>query len=230
MNQVARLEKPPDHWATLGVPPNSSDSVIEKAWRSAAKRFHPDSLDSDSATDAETFGRIAEAHRTLSDPRRRAEWELQCEAYHLQELEDQLAVHVLPREPERQPIRIKRRIAQVALLFCGVGILSFAGFIAGTVVIGLLALLVARQRHPEWVRRGLIAFVVGLALGTAWRPAGTAIELLAGLGLLTAWLVPPRPNQRPPRTRKRRRPAHRPSRAVLPLLEKAAASARRRLE
>lgn len=31
-----------DHYKTLGVAPNSSDEVIKKAYRSLAKRFHPD--------------------------------------------------------------------------------------------------------------------------------------------------------------------------------------------
>lgn len=46
--------------------------VVERVYRKLAKRFHPDNPETG---DAETFLRVAEAYRVLSDPRKRQEYD-----------------------------------------------------------------------------------------------------------------------------------------------------------
>lgn len=51
------LPPPPSCWSVLGVNPNSSRDEIERAYRSAAKRAHPDAGGSDAAMAALTRAR-----------------------------------------------------------------------------------------------------------------------------------------------------------------------------
>jgi hypothetical protein len=62
-----------DPYAVLGVPRNASRDAIAHAYRSLAKRYHPDA----GAAPTPTMSRINEAWHILSDPARRARWERQ---------------------------------------------------------------------------------------------------------------------------------------------------------
>jgi len=61
-----------DHYELLRLSPGAEPEVVEKVYRKLAKRFHPDNRETG---DAETFLRIAEAYRVLSDPRKRMEYD-----------------------------------------------------------------------------------------------------------------------------------------------------------
>jgi molecular chaperone DnaJ len=59
-----------DYYDVLGVPKTASDEEIKKAYRSLAKKYHPDVS---KEADAESkFKEVQEAYDTLSDPQKRA--------------------------------------------------------------------------------------------------------------------------------------------------------------
>ncbi len=59
-----------NYYRLLGVPPDSEQQTIKSAYRSLAKRFHPD-RNKGSETAAELFRQVNHAYRVLSDPKRR---------------------------------------------------------------------------------------------------------------------------------------------------------------
>lgn len=65
-----------DLYEILQVSPRADRDTIERVFRHLAKRYHPDNQDSG---DADTFGRIAEAYRVLSDPEQRARYDITYE-------------------------------------------------------------------------------------------------------------------------------------------------------
>lgn len=69
---IANDPMAPDHYEILRLSPMSDGETIERVYRTLMKRFHPDN---DKTGDAEIFLRIAEAHRILSDPRQREQYD-----------------------------------------------------------------------------------------------------------------------------------------------------------
>jgi molecular chaperone DnaJ len=63
-----------DLYATLGVTRGSSADEIKKAYRSLARRYHPDRNDGDEEA-ADRFRDIAEAYETLSNPELRSRYD-----------------------------------------------------------------------------------------------------------------------------------------------------------
>jgi len=62
-----------DYYKTLGLARGASDAEIKKAYRSLARKYHPDvSAEKDAE---ERFKEIAEAYETLKDPRKRAAYD-----------------------------------------------------------------------------------------------------------------------------------------------------------
>ena len=61
-----------DHYELLRLSPGAEQEQVERVYRKLARRFHPDNPETG---DAETFLRIAEAYRVLSDPRKRVEYD-----------------------------------------------------------------------------------------------------------------------------------------------------------
>ena len=61
-----------NHWRLLGMPAGSSDAEVKTAFRKAALKLHPDKTGGTTST---LFNAIREAHDTLSDATKRAEWE-----------------------------------------------------------------------------------------------------------------------------------------------------------
>lgn len=57
-----------DHYAVLGVPPDASATEIRAAYRTLARRHHPDR----SPTESAAMAAVNEAYRVLGDPGRRA--------------------------------------------------------------------------------------------------------------------------------------------------------------
>ena len=60
-----------DLYETLEVSPNASQETIERMYRYLAQRYHPDR----DTGDAERFGEVAQAYRTLKEPESRAEYD-----------------------------------------------------------------------------------------------------------------------------------------------------------
>jgi curved DNA-binding protein CbpA len=69
-------EKTPDYYELLQVSPNAEPDTIQRLFRLLAHRFHPDNRESGSA---DRFRELTEAHNVLSDPERRARYDV---AYH----------------------------------------------------------------------------------------------------------------------------------------------------
>ncbi len=64
----------PDYWSILGISAGSDLSQIKKAFRSEARRWHPDLNVNDSNAE-ERFKLVNEAYAVLSDPQKRTLWE-----------------------------------------------------------------------------------------------------------------------------------------------------------
>jgi curved DNA-binding protein CbpA len=68
----------PDHYDVLQLSPRADQDTIQRVYRHLAKRFHPDNGESG---DADRFKRILEAFRVLSDPERRARYDVKLEQH-----------------------------------------------------------------------------------------------------------------------------------------------------
>jgi curved DNA-binding protein len=64
----------PDYYEMLQISPRADLATIERVFRHLAKRCHPDNVDSG---DADLFAALLEAYRTLSNPERRAAYDVQ---------------------------------------------------------------------------------------------------------------------------------------------------------
>ena len=64
----------PDYWSILGISADSDLGQIKKAFRSEARRWHPDLNVNDSNAE-ERFKLVNEAYAVLSDPQKRTLWE-----------------------------------------------------------------------------------------------------------------------------------------------------------
>ncbi|HWR82538.1 MAG TPA: DnaJ domain-containing protein, partial [Candidatus Deferrimicrobium sp.] len=60
---------------TLGVSESASPEEIKKAFRTLAKKYHPDRNPGDKSAEAR-FKEISEAHETLSDPKKKSEYDM----------------------------------------------------------------------------------------------------------------------------------------------------------
>jgi curved DNA-binding protein CbpA len=65
-----------DYYETLQISPNAEPDTVHRVYRLLAQRFHPDNRESGNE---ERFRSIQEAYATLSDPGRRAQYDV---AYH----------------------------------------------------------------------------------------------------------------------------------------------------
>jgi len=63
-----------DYYRLLGIPPDADLQRIRTAYRSLAKRFHPDTNRGSEAA-AELFRQVNNAYRILADPARRARYD-----------------------------------------------------------------------------------------------------------------------------------------------------------
>lgn len=63
-----------NHWAVLGLEPGADAASLKRAFRSLARRWHPD-LNGNDPHAEEQFKAVNEAYAVLSDPVRRQQWE-----------------------------------------------------------------------------------------------------------------------------------------------------------
>ena len=63
-----------DYYEVLGIPKNASEQDIKKAYRSMAKKYHPDRNKDNPEAEAK-FKEVQEAHEILSDPQKRAAYD-----------------------------------------------------------------------------------------------------------------------------------------------------------
>ncbi|MEO6055260.1 MAG: DnaJ domain-containing protein [Gemmatimonadales bacterium] len=63
-----------DHYEVLQISPRADQDTIQRVFRHLAKRFHPDNTESGNAI---RFRELADAFEVLSDPARRAQYDVQ---------------------------------------------------------------------------------------------------------------------------------------------------------
>lgn len=66
-----------DHYETMQISPNADLDTIHRVYRILAQRFHPDNRETGNS---ETFRALTEAYRVLSEPERRAAFDIEHRA------------------------------------------------------------------------------------------------------------------------------------------------------
>jgi len=78
------MTQPPfvDHYETLQLSPSATLEVVERVYRILAKRYHPDNQHTG---DAVRFSEVQVAYETLSDPPRRAQYDVRHDSHRSQQ-------------------------------------------------------------------------------------------------------------------------------------------------
>jgi len=75
---AAKAEAVPDYYELLQISPNADPDMIHRVYRLLAQRYHPDNTESG---DEGAFRAITDAYRVLSDPEKRAGYDVNLHAY-----------------------------------------------------------------------------------------------------------------------------------------------------
>ena len=75
---VAEGEAVPDYYELLQISPNADPDMIHRVYRLLAQRYHPDNT---ASGDEQAFRAITEAYRVLSEPEKRAAYDVNLHAY-----------------------------------------------------------------------------------------------------------------------------------------------------
>lgn len=67
-----------DHYESLELSPNANSETIERIFRHFAKQYHPDNKDTGNDI---RFSEIVEAHNTLRDPVKRAQYDVEYRSH-----------------------------------------------------------------------------------------------------------------------------------------------------
>ena len=67
-----------DYYETLEISPNANAETIDRIFRYLAQRYHPDNPET---ADRHRFDEIVEAHNTLRDPVKRAQYDIQHKSH-----------------------------------------------------------------------------------------------------------------------------------------------------
>ncbi len=70
------MDDPIDHYETLQISSNAEPETVHRVYRMLAQRFHPDNRETGNAT---RFREVTEAYQILSDPTRRAQYDVAYE-------------------------------------------------------------------------------------------------------------------------------------------------------
>ena len=81
MNQNSLI----DYYEDLQVSSNADLETIERVYRLLAKRYHPDN---NGSGNTEKFTRITEAYKVLTDPEKRAAFDVQYEKERTRQFKD----------------------------------------------------------------------------------------------------------------------------------------------
>ena len=71
---MTRSPTSPDYWSVLGLSPGADGSSLKRAFRTQARRWHPD-LNANDPRAEDQFKLVNEAYAVLSDPLKRQLWE-----------------------------------------------------------------------------------------------------------------------------------------------------------
>ncbi len=71
-------ESLPDYYELLQISPNADPDMIHRVYRLLAQRYHPDNVESG---DEKAFRAITEAYKILSEPEKRAAYDVHLQAY-----------------------------------------------------------------------------------------------------------------------------------------------------
>ncbi len=90
-----------DYYEVLGVPKNADDAALKKAYRTLAKKYHPDSNPGDAEAERK-FKEASEAYSVLSDPDKRRQY-------------DQFGHAAFEEEPAEAPVDLVVLISTVRI-------------------------------------------------------------------------------------------------------------------
>ena len=85
------------HYQTLGVDPQAPAEVIEVAWKTLMRLYHPDN---GSRKDARKCAEVNAAHDILKDPAKRKAYDVQLKAHKVEQQRARQAQTVQPENPE----------------------------------------------------------------------------------------------------------------------------------